>query len=195
MTQPMSFHNPITDIDEILDIEIPNYDDFQWSIFAGVADTQDNIEKQLLKVLNNLNTTEYKNKLYFTPDSTNYKNNIGTYFRYLYKLNDYIKYNYYLDLVINRHINNLIFVATFIPKEEIKTKIKKQSKRVPNKYFKYETKDLFTGKITYYYENPKTGDHIDSDDGNLLETLNSKKTKKEKKQKVKEPIKFTFNFK
>ena len=69
--------------------------------------------------------------------------------------------------------------------------------RIENKFIKYTTKDIFTEKETYIYENLRTLEKINSNNPNLLEELNTPKKKKIKKKKeVGVPISsMTFSFK
>ena len=66
-----------------------------------------------------------------------------------------------------------------------------------SKISKYTTKDIFTGKETYIYENLRTLEKINSNNPNLLEELDAPKKKKVKKKKeVGVPISsMTFSFK
>ena len=116
---------------------------------------------------------------------------------YINKADDNFKiYNEYVDKLINRHIENILFEFNNpIPKKK-PTNSKKQ-KAKPNKWIKAETNDLFTGQIRYIYENLKTGEIITSGNPNLLEELNTKKQKKEKIQqpKVISTEGLIFNFK
>ena len=79
----------------------------------------------------------------------------------------------------------------------VKPYIKIKKKLPENKFIKYTTKDIFTGKETYIYENLRTLEKINVDNPNLLEELNAPKKKKVKKKKeVGVPINsMTFSFK
>lgn len=129
-----------------------------------------------------------------------YQMKLNNYYFYLVKLQNQILYNKYLDKVIDRHIDNLIFEYYNPLKQTItkaSTKIKKKNTK-PNKFIKQVTNDLYTGEEIYIYENLKTGEMIESKNPNLLEELNSSK-KKEKSIKVKtkpvslDNITFSFN--
>lgn len=128
-----------------------------------------------------------------------YQNRLNIYYFYLVKLVNQITYNLYLDKLINRHLNNLIYeylnpIKPVISKTT--TKVKKKNK-APNKFIKQITNDLYTNEEIYIYENLYTGEIIESKNPNLLEELNAPK-KKHKSNKVKSrsiPIDFmTFSF-
>ena len=128
-----------------------------------------------------------------------YQIRLDNYYFYLVKLQNQITYNKYLDKLIDRHIDNLIF-EYYNPIKQITTKanvkIKKKNTK-SNKFIKQTTTDLYTGEEIYIYENLKTGEIIESKNPNLLEELNSPK-KKEKSIKVKtRPVSLdsmTFSF-
>ena len=128
-----------------------------------------------------------------------YQTKLNNYYFYLVKLQNQILYNKYLDKVINRHIDNLIF-EYYNPIKQITTKanVKAKKKNIKsNKFIKQITNDLYTGEEIYIYENLKTGEIIESKNPNLLDELNAPK-KKERPKKVKTigvPIgSMTFSF-
>ena len=193
MIQILTILNPITFIEENWNINIDNLDYNQWQQYVVEIIGNSN-EMAFNYYLDCLNPQIYKDKLYFDTTSFAYKEIIIKYFRRLYTLINYIEYNYWLDKLINKIQDNLIFEYEFkitskVMKEHPKIdKPKKESK--PNKWVKLETEDLFDGHKTYIYENLKTGEQIESDDPNKLEELNAPK-KKEKVQKV---VSFSFKF-
>ena len=67
--------------------------------------------------------------------------------------------------------------------------------KIPNKFIKYTSRDLFTQEDTYIYENPKTGEKIFSDNPNLLDELNNKSKKKKDKSNVVSINNLFFDFK
>lgn len=127
-------------------------------------------------------------------DSYSYNEYISLYWYYIKYLKNQILYNQYLDKLIKRHIDNIIFtVCTDKPKIKKKEPIKK--KKVKNEFIRQETRDIFTGEISYQYVNLKTNEIINSKDENLLEELNSKNKKKSKKEsKIVPMFGITFNF-
>lgn len=86
--------------------------------------------------------------------------------------NNYIEYNKYYDMVKVVHKRNL--------KRDIDntTKTKKSTKpKYKNIYTRAETKDMFTGKTQYIYENLATEDRFFSENPDLLGELNAKPKK------------------
>ena len=121
-----------------------------------------------------------------TTNNFKYVEISGEYFYLMYKLDNYILQNTYLDRFIKRHADNIIFERDYNSREvEVKQTNKKKptKKRVANKYTRDLSKDMFTGEVTYVYENMKTGDVIVSSNPDLLDELNTKK-KKTKKSRV-----------
>lgn len=104
-----------------------------------------------------------------------YQYSLSRYFYYLIKLKNQIVYNKYLNILIKRHVDNLIYEY----ENPIETKEKNTKKKLPpNKFFKRVSKDLFTGLETYNYFNPRTKEEINSSNPDLLDELNCKKKKK-----------------
>lgn len=126
---------------------------------------------------------------------TNYFSYIETlnkYYRYLVCINNQIFYNIYLDKLIKRHTDNIYYEYN---NPIIKNTTKKVNrKNLPNKFFRYITKNLFTGENIYIYENPRTKEKIESDNANLLDELNAPK-RKIKNKVINIPLNaMTFNF-
>ena len=108
------------------------------------------------------------------------------------------QYNQYFDKLINCHIDNILFeVMNDFVQAPVKPYPKIKNKLPENKFIKYTTKDIFTGKETYIYENLRTLEKISSNNPNVLEELDAPKKKKVKKKKeVGVPISsMTFSFK
>lgn len=82
-------------------------------------------------------------------------------------------YNTFLEVLEeNIIIKDISVELESIPKpKKVKTNAKK---KVVNKYYRVETRDIF-GNVTYNYINPKTGDSFFSEDPDLLEELNKPK--------------------
>ena len=117
---------------------------------------------------------------------------------YVNKITNQFIYNEYIDKLIKRHIDNIVFEHDnpYI----VNTKPnKKKKKSPPNKFVKYTTKDMFTNKSKYVYCNYKTDEQIESDNPDLLDKLNSKINKRKQNNKRKQigvPLSaMTFNFK
>lgn len=107
--------------------------------------------------------------------------------QYVWYMNHFINqilYNTYLDKLIERHQNNVYF-EYLNPYECFNTK-KKTKQKIPNKFFKTTTRNIFTNEIIYEYENPKTGERITSERDDLLEELNKPKLKKVKQSSSKD---------
>ena len=198
MIQTITYNNPITNTEESLVIDIDSlYIDWaKWQCDQYLLNNKD-LYDILNDFLNDLDCTrEYKCGRPMMTTYSQYKIVIAEFFKILYKIPGYSIYNEYVDKLINRHIENILFEFNNpIPKKK-PTNSKKQ-KAKPNKWIKAETNDLFTGQIRYIYENLKTGEIITSGNPNLLEELNTKKQKKEKIQqpKVISTEGLIFNFK
>lgn len=118
-----------------------------------------------------------------------YTYNIELYCKYLVKFSNQLYYNAYLDKLIKQHLNNIEYEEE--TKEEKGRKdnrsnkrntnkhdsILKVSKRRVNKFHKLVTTDISTGKEKFIYVNEKTQEKVESDNPNLLEELNVRKTK------------------
>ena len=194
----LTFLNPIIEVNDNLCVYEDN-ESYYYNVVYNKSDTDEKICEYLNKCLDDLDCTKIFNGQYLIKTSYfKYQDRITKYYKMLIKLMNHITYNKYLDKLLNRHIDNLVY--EYNHPEGIKIKVKTKNKKVAiNKYFKKESIDLFTNKPTYYYENPKTGDCIKSDNPNLLETLNAKKTKAKKKfikvSSVVPMSAMTFNFK
>lgn len=152
------------------------------------------------RYLNDLDCTkEYDFGRPMMLSNSRYKDIINEYFYFLVKLNNPIIYNFYLDALIKRHLDNIEFETNnpYIKPEDKKVvKAKSKKKSIPNIYIRQETTDLFTGETKYIYENLKTKDSFTSSDPNLLEELNAKKKKvKSKKTSTVALTSMTFSFK
>lgn len=190
----ISYYNPITNNKDCLNIEIIKNDYFFWK-----RQEEYNSDEDLVNILNfilvKLDCTKVFDcgRLCMT-NYPKYTNNLSAYYHYLNKLTNQFVYNNYIDILIQRHIDNIIFEYNnpIQPKKVIKKKVK-------NIFTKATTMDMFTQEIVYVYTNDKTGETIKSSNPNLLEELNNKKKVEKKKSKTKEigvPISaMTFSFK
>ena len=192
--------NPTTNeqINIINKIEYPNIEYNDWKR-TKEFNTDNDICSILDKILTNLNCKRvYEGKRVIMTTYPVYQMFINEYYYYLIKIANQFIYNQYFDKLINCHINNILFevMNTFV-QSPVKPYPKIKNKLPENKFIKYTTIDIFTGKETYIYENLRTLEKINSNNPNLLEELNAPKKKKVKKKKeVGVPISsMTFSFK
>lgn len=189
MIVTITYNNPISNNEEdlIIDIDSPRYDyaDFINNLtLLYIGD----IYKELNSILADLDCTRiFKSGRPMMIEYSQYKINIAKFLKLLYKIPGYSIYNEYIDKLINRHIENILFEFNNPIVKKKPTNSKKQ-KAKPNKWIKAVTNDIFTGEERYIYENLKTGEIITSGNPDLLETLNAKKEKKTKEVKVKEQV-------
>lgn len=191
MILQLTFYNPIINFIDVLTINYPEINAIEWR-YCDINDwSENNIISTLDIILNNdLNCKEvYNNKQIRNTTSMNYKKSQSWYWWYLLKINNQLLYNKYIDKLIEKHIDNLIFEDKFNKKETIdfikpKRKIKKK-----NEFKQYISRDIFDNSINYIYINDKTGEQIISKNKELLNKLNkSKKINKTKKQEL--PLEF-----
>lgn len=187
------FNNPIDNSINTININYPEIDYIKWKRKIDYNNDID-ICNILNNILNNLDCTKEFEcgrpmmTIYFA-----YKDTLQEYYYYLVKLNNQIIYNTYLDKLIKRHIDNIQFEYSNPLPVKSKSKRSKRAKAMPDKFIKYKSKDLFTGKDVYFYENEHRGDVIKSDNPNLKDILN--KSKKKVKH-IGVPMEaMTFNFK
>lgn len=196
----MKIVNPITYNEDTikLKLEYPIIEYYNWKRLTDYKNDED-ICKILDNKLQDLNCTKkYNGKLIRTINDGIYSIILNEYFYYLVKLTNQFIYNEYFDKLINCHIDNILFEITDNTMQTIvKQYPKSKRKRPENKFVKYTTIDIFTGKETYIYENLRTLEKINSDNPNLLEELNTPKKKKvSKKKEIGVPISsMIFSFK
>ena len=195
----MKIVNPITYNEDTIELklEYPIIEYYNWKRLIDYKNDED-ICKILDNKLQNLDCTKkYNGKLIRTINDGIYSIVLNEYFYYLVKLTNQFIYNKYFDKLINNHINNVIFnIKESINNDNTKVKYKKNNKiKIPNKFIKYTSRDLFNQKDTYIYENPKTGEKIFSDNPNLLDELNNKSKKKKDKSNVVSMNNLFFDFK
>ena len=189
--------NPFTLTEDILHINRPNVDTLYWYNSVNCK-----TDKDIVKVLNNILikldcTKEYECGRPMMTTFFNYTNTMNDYYYYLLKLVNYITYNIYLDKLIQRHIDNVIFEYEhpYAPKQVGKKKRNSKKRTIKNEFVRYKTFDLFTGTEKYIYNNDKTGEEVESNNPNLLKELNAKKKKTKPKREHIVPMKFmTFSF-
>lgn len=190
--------NTYEEINIIIKIEYPNIEYNDWKR-TKEFNTDNDICSILDKILTNLNCKRvYEGKRVIMTTYPVYQMFINEYYYYLIKIFNQFIYNQYFDKLIDCHVDNILFevMNTFV-QSPVKPYFKIKNKLPENKFIKYTTKDIFTGKETYIYENLRTLEKINSNNPNLLEELNTPKKKKIKKKKeVGVPISsMTFSFK
>lgn len=183
----------------VIDTNYDYYDGIKYYSYENLFQTP--VEKVLDSLLEDIDTTKLcGNVQIITTNSFMYDELVQKYIRFLFRipLSDYIKYNKYVQLLLDRHQENLDFEASIVNNIVTPKNNKKPSnkKKVPNKFVRTETHNLFTGELEYDYTNFATGESFISTNPNLLDELNSpKKKKKVKKEQRKEFGKIILNFK
>lgn len=202
MIQKLMYVSPINNQQEELKLEYPSIDYMKFKSIYEYNNDFDlmNILDKILKKLDC--TIEYSCGRTCVTTFPIYNMTLSEYYFYLIRINNQFIYNNYIDKLIKRHIDNLIFEYEhpYIPPTNKKKVTSKKKKLPPNQFFKQVTYDLFTNKETYIYINPRTKEEINSDNPNLLDELNAPK-KRERKSSIKikrggVPISaMTFSFK
>lgn len=202
MASKIMFINPITQTQDFLDVSSLKFDYFDFKNGTDYKNDTDisNILDNILKDLDC--TVEYSCGRLISVSSAKYKKYISTYYKYILKFNNQFLYNEYIDKLIQRHIDNIIFEYNnpYGATNKKTTNVKKKKQLPPNIYIRYVTTDLFTGETVYKYSNLRTGDEITSSNPNLLDVLNTTK-KKERKKPINSRVvgvsmdAMTFNFK
>lgn len=189
--------NPFTLTEDVLHIDRPNVDALYWNNSINCKTDKD-IVKVLDDVLTKLDCTkEYECGRPMMTTLFNYTNTMNDYYYYLLKLVNYIIYNTYLDKLIQRHIDNVLFEYEhpYAPRQVGKKRRNSKKRAIENKFKRRVTIDLFTGKPIYIYSNDKTGEEVKSSNPNLLKELNTKKKKTKPKREHITSMKFiTFSF-
>lgn len=194
----LNYVNPITDEINYLEVQYPIID---YGKFKRLHEY--NSDSDLIKILDNILkdldcTKEYNGIRFRTTSYPIYSMFLSDYYFYINKITNQFIYNKYIDKLIKRHIDNIVFEYDNPYIVNTKTN-KKKKKSPPNKFVKYTTKDMFTNKSKYVYCNYKTDEQIESDNPDLLSKLNSKVSKRKQNNKRKQigvPLNaMTFNFK
>ena len=181
MIQTITYNNPITNTEEslVLDIDSIYYDHHDFLLDLQILYEGD-IYRHLNAILANLDCSRiFKSGRPMMIEYPQYKITIIKFIKLLNKIPGYSIYNEYIDKLIQRHINNILFEFNNPIIKKKPTNSKKQKSK-PNKWIKAITNDLFTGEERYIYENLKTGEIITSGNPDLLEELNNKKKDKPK---------------
>ena len=184
MIQTITYNNPISNNEEslVLDIDSLYYDYATFINELSVLYIGD-IYKELDSILIDLDCTRvFKSGRLMMIQYSQYKINIIKFIKLLNKIPGYSIYNEYIDKLINRHIENILFEFNNPIVKKKPTNSKKQKSK-PNKWIKAVTNDIFTGEERYIYENLKTRELITSNNPNLLEELNAPKQRKKKETK------------
>lgn len=196
MIVKLNYVNPINNQDCDLSINVLDIDYFKFKRIEDFNNDDDlcNILDNILIKLDCTKETAYGRVC--TTTCFMYNDSLSEYYFYLIKLRNQFIYNSYIDKIIKRHVDNIIYehnlsVDTTVVKSK-PVKIKKKS--IPNKFVKRVSIDMFTGEEIYYYINLKTNEEVRSTNPNLLDELNTSK-KKVKKKEIGVPISaMTFNF-
>lgn len=184
----ISFLNPISNEEDYIKCNTDRitYDDWKTIISKFRNNSIDSVldwHSAKLKGLNH--ETDYTSFSYE-------KNFIIPILYYILRITNPFVFNKIIRKIINVHKENIVIYEN--EKEAAKFRnikpTKKKSSKAKNKFYQEKQYDIF-GNLTYIYTNPKTGEVIQSDDPNLLETLNAK----HKKTKVVSLDNMTFSFK
>lgn len=189
----VEFINPINNQINYLELKLRDIDYSKWRSYnqQGQYDCIEAILKHYLYELDC--TKEYKSGRPMMTNFPIYYQRLDEYYYWLIKITNPIQYNIWLDKVIQRHIDNLIFEHEHpYIKPEPKKKVNKTKTKKKNKvgWMRQETKDLFTGETVYIYQNLDTGEYINSNNPDMLEELNKPK-RKERTKKLKKEIDFS----
>lgn len=176
------FFNPITNQEEYFELNHQSIDYHKWRTYN--QECSDNlIRGMLIHYIVELDCTrEYKSGRPMMTTFPIYQLRLSDYYYWLCKVINQFDYNKYIDLLIKRHIDNLVFEHNnpYI-KLDSKKKVKSTKKKVKDSWVRQNTKDLFTEIDTYIYQNVNTGKYLRSDNPDLLEELNKPKKRSTKK--------------
>ena len=195
MILKIDFNNPITNEHSRLVIQYPTINYQEWKQtpnYNSDKDITDILDKYLVYMDC---TKEYSSGRPMMTTYPIYSIYSTFYFWFVIKIVNQFIYNQYINKLIKRHIDNLIFEYENPYIAHIKKPQRKPKRTKPNKFFKHTTIDMFTGEKIYYYDNPKTGEHIESKDGDKLKELNAHKINKAIKKSTVPLSSMTFSFK
>lgn len=189
--------NPFTLTEDVLHIDRPNVDALYWYNSINCKTDKD-IVKVLNDILDKLDCTkEYECGRPMMTTFFNYTNTMNDYYYYLLKLVNYITYNTYLDKLIQRHIDNVLFEYEYpyTPRQVGKKRRNSKKRTIKNEFVRHKTFDLFTGEEKYIYNNDKTGEEYVTSNPNLIDELKLKKKSIKRHKQIGVPIEnMTFNF-
>lgn len=190
--------NPFTQTEDVLHIERPKVDANYW-YSSNNCRTDADVIAILEDILHRLDCTrEYDCGRPMMTTFLIYKSAMNNYYYYLLKLNNQITYNKYLDVLIDRHVQNILFeyAHPYTPIKVGKKKRNSKKRTIPNKFVKQKTIDMFTGEEIYVYTNSKTGEEYQSSNPNLINELKQRKKKEKAPKRGAVPISaMTFDFK
>lgn len=143
----------------------------------------------LIKILKDLDLSKTCNgMLTCTTDSVRYNSLMSEYIYYLEHSINQLEYNHWIDILIQRHLMNIVieknFVITTIQRSKDKKLIDKKG-NLKNMFYRRQVLNLFTDEPEYEYINPKTGEIIRSNNPNLCNKLNEELDKLKDKNKIK----------
>lgn len=157
--------------------------------FAGRFDAEAQYYDNLDKILRDIDyrVVTYQTSTFLGCNSYIRKLQLYNYWLHQLLPDNIVEYNKYIDKLIEVHTNNII-VAKQKYEQEI-ANVKKSTKRKQPKpadvYVRQESTNLFTGEKEYIYTNLRTNHIIHSENPDLLEKLNAKPVKENKKTRVK----------
>lgn len=173
----LKFVNPITNIEDTLCLEYPIVEYSKWRNYNQIG------QYDIISSMINYNISEinccriYNSGRPMMINYSMYKIRLSDIYYWLLKLNNQIEYNNFINIIINRHIENIIFEHNNpIIEKTIKSKSKPKQNKID--WIKQESIDLFTNEPRYIYQNIVTGETINSSDPNKLKELNNKKITK-----------------
>ena len=189
--------NSLTNFEDIFIIEYPIVDAKFWYNIKPYTNDND-----IINILNNLLinidcTKEYSFGRPMMTTLFNYKDYISKYYYYLTKLNNQFIYNKFIDKLIKRHSDNILFEYKhpYIPKTIEKKKLSNKKKFKNNKIIKQETIDMFTRDKIYIFTDIKTGEQYETNNENFIEELNNRNKKKNISKNDISTKSITVNFK
>lgn len=152
-------------------------------------ETDEDIYNILIKILKDLDLSKTCNgMLLYTIDSVRYSSLMSEYIYYLEHSINQLEYNHWIDVLIQRHLMNIVIEKNFVPPTIKKSKDKNLIDRtgnLKNMFYKRKVLSLFDEPPQYEYINPKTGEIITSDNPNLCDKLNEEIDKLKSKNKTK----------
>lgn len=188
MIMNLIFINPLINTEDVLSIKYPDVDYIYHNRNNFNYKNDNDVIEVLDSILRDIDCSRvYDCGRFCILNSFNYTNGLSLYYYTILKLKNQFTYNIYIDKLIKRHIDNIIFEYhnPYIPNtSKKKTKIKK-----------YKTKDLFTGDTVYMYQSKNK--IVRSSNPDISDEFTIKKNRKSKSKKsFGVPISaMTFNFK
>lgn len=182
----ITFYNPIDNKEEMLSIQKMPLNRIRLGGLRPYK-TDDDIYRILISILKDIDMSKtISSMLPCTLDSVRYNSSLSEYIYYLEHSVNQLNYNYWIDVLIQRHIMNIIIERNFVPPTIQKTKDKKlisKKDNLKNMFYRRQTFNLFSEEPEYEYINPKTGEIVTSTDPNLCDKLNAELEKMKNKNK------------